>query len=44
MSSRVLIREQAFRKLNAATVPALVKMPKTVEEDEKMQAEREGRQ
>ncbi|KAF4973931.1 hypothetical protein FZEAL_9117 [Fusarium zealandicum] len=30
----------AFQKLNAATVPALVKVPKTQEEDEKMQAER----
>lgn len=32
---------QAFRKLNAITVPALVKVPKTEEEDVKMKAERE---
>ncbi|TPX11274.1 uncharacterized protein E0L32_001092 [Thyridium curvatum] len=31
----------AFRKLNAITVPALVKVPKTEEEDMKMKAERE---
>ncbi|KAK3694169.1 hypothetical protein B0T22DRAFT_373173 [Podospora appendiculata] len=34
---------QAFRKLNAVTVPMIVKVPKTEEEDRKMQAEREGR-
>lgn len=32
---------QAFRKLNAVTVPAFVKVPKTEEEDMKMKAERE---
>ncbi|KAF7560229.1 hypothetical protein G7046_g3939 [Stylonectria norvegica] len=30
----------AFRKLNAVTVPAFVKVPKTPEEDEKMRADR----
>ncbi|KAH8648494.1 hypothetical protein BX600DRAFT_442783 [Xylariales sp. PMI_506] len=30
-----------FRKLNAVTVPAFVKVPKTEEEDRKMKAERE---
>ncbi|KAI1872177.1 uncharacterized protein JN550_003896 [Neoarthrinium moseri] len=30
----------AFRKLNAVTVPTMVKVPKTEEEDRKMQAER----
>lgn len=34
---------EAFRKLNAITVPAFVTVPKTEEEDRKMQAEREGR-
>ncbi|KAK3336312.1 hypothetical protein B0T19DRAFT_409122 [Cercophora scortea] len=34
---------QAFRKLNAVTVPMIVKVPKSEEEDRKMQAEREGR-
>jgi hypothetical protein len=33
---------EAFRKLNAATMPNLVKVPKTEEEDKKMQAERHG--
>lgn len=32
---------QAFRKLNAVTVPAFVKVPKNEEEDNKMKAERE---
>lgn len=32
---------QAFRKLNAVTVPAFVKVPKTEEEDNKMKADRE---
>ncbi|KAK4208033.1 hypothetical protein QBC37DRAFT_432558 [Rhypophila decipiens] len=32
---------QAFRKLNAVTVPTMVKVPKTQEEDEKMRAARE---
>lgn len=32
---------QAFRKLNAVTVPAFVKVPKTEEEDMKMKADRE---
>lgn len=32
---------QAFRKLNAVTVPTLVKVPKNDEEDMKMKAERE---
>lgn len=32
---------QAFRKLNAVTVPTLVKVPKNEEEDMKMKAERE---
>lgn len=32
---------QAFRKLNAVTVPTLVKVPKNEEEDLKMKAERE---
>ncbi|KAJ3953307.1 hypothetical protein N0V92_010222 [Colletotrichum tropicale] len=34
---------QALRKLNAVTVPTLVKVPKTEEEDQKMKAEREKR-
>ncbi|KAK0628352.1 hypothetical protein B0T17DRAFT_588495 [Bombardia bombarda] len=33
---------EAFRKLNAVTVPTMVKVPKTEEEDRKMIAEREG--
>jgi len=33
---------EAFRKLNAMTVPNIVKVPKTEEEDQKMQAERHG--
>jgi len=33
---------EAFRKLNAVTVPAFVKVPKTEEEDRKMKEEREG--
>jgi hypothetical protein len=32
---------QTFRKLNAKTVPNLVKVPKTEEEDKKMVEERE---
>ena len=32
---------QTFRKINAVTVPVMVKVPKTEEEDRKMQAERE---
>lgn len=32
---------QTFRKLNAVTVPTLVKVPTTEEEDLKMKAERE---
>ncbi|KAK0753715.1 hypothetical protein B0T18DRAFT_424217 [Schizothecium vesticola] len=32
---------EAFRKINAMTVPVMVKVPKTEEEDRKMQAERE---
>jgi hypothetical protein len=32
---------QAFRKLNAVTVPTVVKVPKTEDEDMKMKAERE---
>jgi len=32
---------EAFRKINAVTVPVMVKVPKTEEEDRKMQAERE---
>lgn len=32
---------QAFRKLNAVTVPAFVKVPTSEEEDMKMQKERE---
>ncbi|KAK1830189.1 hypothetical protein QBC39DRAFT_354398 [Podospora conica] len=32
---------EAFRKINAVTVPMMVKVPKTEEEDRKMQAERE---
>ncbi|KAK1672749.1 hypothetical protein BDP55DRAFT_557808, partial [Colletotrichum godetiae] len=32
---------QALRKLNAVTVPAFVKVPKTEEEDQKLKAERE---
>jgi hypothetical protein len=34
-------RCQAFRKINAVTVPVMVKVPKTEEEDKKMQSERE---
>ena len=33
---------QAFRKLNAVTVPAFVTVPKTEEEDAKMRAERDA--
>ncbi|KAI1343293.1 hypothetical protein F5Y15DRAFT_412088 [Xylariaceae sp. FL0016] len=33
---------EAFRKLNAVTVPAIVKVPKTEEEDMKMQKERDA--
>ncbi|KAM7192076.1 hypothetical protein V8F20_009052 [Naviculisporaceae sp. PSN 640] len=33
---------QAFRKLNAVTVPTMVKVPKTQEEDDQMRAAREG--
>ncbi|KAK3330738.1 hypothetical protein B0H66DRAFT_544724 [Apodospora peruviana] len=33
---------QAFRKLNAVTVPTMVKVPKTEEEDMKMKAELKG--
>lgn len=33
---------QAFRKLNAVTVPMMVKVPKNQEEDDKMRAAREG--
>jgi len=33
---------QAFRKLNAVTVPAIVKVPKTEEEDARMRDEREA--
>jgi len=33
---------QAFRKLNAVTVPAIVTVPKSEEEDMKMKADREG--
>ncbi|KAK6204059.1 hypothetical protein LQW54_008520 [Pestalotiopsis sp. IQ-011] len=32
---------EAFRKLNAVTVPTMVKVPKNEEEDKKMQAERD---
>ncbi|KAI1329993.1 hypothetical protein F5Y16DRAFT_62010 [Xylariaceae sp. FL0255] len=32
---------EAFRKLNAVTVPSIVKVPKTEEEDAKMKADRE---
>ncbi|KAI1486769.1 hypothetical protein F5X96DRAFT_688378 [Biscogniauxia mediterranea] len=35
--------KEAFRKLNAATVPMVVKVPKDEEEDMKMKAEREAR-
>ncbi|KAI5918460.1 hypothetical protein F4810DRAFT_691957 [Camillea tinctor] len=34
---------EAFRKLNAVTVPMVVKVPKDEEEDMKMKAEREGK-
>jgi heme/copper-type cytochrome/quinol oxidase subunit 4 len=37
----ILISAQTFRKLNAVTVPTIVKVPKTEEEDMKMKAERE---
>ncbi|KAH8886415.1 hypothetical protein GQ53DRAFT_750688 [Thozetella sp. PMI_491] len=33
---------ETFRKLNAVTVPAFVKVPKTEDEDRKLQAERDG--
>jgi len=33
---------EAFRKLNAVTVPAIVTVPKSEEEDMKMKADREG--
>jgi hypothetical protein len=36
------MRMQAFRKLNSVTVPVIVKVPKTEEEDLKMQQERQG--
>jgi hypothetical protein len=32
---------QAFRKLNGATMPSLVKVPKNAEEDAQLQSERE---
>jgi hypothetical protein len=38
-----LTRAQALRKLNAATVPAFVTVPKTEEEDMKMKAARDER-
>lgn len=33
---------KALRKLNAVTVPMMVKVPKTQEEDDQMRAAREG--
>jgi hypothetical protein len=41
MGVMLISDSQAFRKLNAVTVPALVKVPKNEEEDMKMKAERE---
>jgi len=40
--SGTLTWPQAFRKLNAVTVPVIVKVPKTEEEDVKMRESREA--